>query len=386
METLTRIIEKRLKSLIGKNKVLLILGTRRVGKTVLINKIIKEYNKQVVLLNGEDMATQEILQQRTAANYKRIAGDAQLLVIDEAQAIPETGKVLKLMIDSLPDLTIIATGSSSFDLLNKAGEPLTGRKIQFQLYPVAQLELESRENFVETRQHLEERLVFGSYPEMLQLPSYREKEEYLQELVQSYLLKDILAFEGIRQSNKIMKLLRLIAFQTGSEVSYNELGNQLGISKNTVESYLDLLSKVFLIYRLPAYSTNQRKEISKGSKWYFADNGIRNAIANDLRLLNLRQDTGSLWENYLLSERIKRNSYLHEHVQYFFWRNYDQQEVDFIELKQGKLYAYEFKYNNNKRVKIPTAFSAAYPEALFECITKDNYLDWITGGKQDTGS
>lgn len=386
MEILTRIIEKRLKSMIGKNKVLLILGTRRVGKTVLINKIIKEYNKQVVLLNGEDMATQEILQQRTAANYKRIVGDAQLLVIDEAQAIPETGKVLKLMIDSLPDLTIIATGSSSFDLLNKAGEPLTGRKIQFQLYPVAQLELESRENFVETRQHLEERLVFGSYPEMLQLPSYREKEEYLQELVQSYLLKDILAFEGIRQSNKIMKLLRLIAFQTGSEVSYNELGNQLGISKNTVESYLDLLSKVFLIYRLPAYSTNQRKEISKGSKWYFADNGIRNAIANDLRLLNLRQDTGSLWENYLLSERIKRNSYLHEHVQYFFWRNYDQQEVDFIELKQGKLYAYEFKYNNNKRVKIPAAFSAAYPEVLFECITKDNYLDWITGGKQDTGS
>lgn len=380
MEILTRIIENRLKSLIGKNKVLLILGTRRVGKTVLINKLVKEYNKQVVLLNGEDLDTQEILQQRTATNYKRIAGDAQLLVIDEAQAIPETGKVLKLMIDSLPDLTIIATGSSSFDLLNKAGEPLTGRKIQFQLYPVAQMELESRENFVETRQHLEERLVFGSYPEILQLPSYREKEEYLQELVQSYLLKDILAFEGIRQSNKIMKLLRLIAFQAGSEVSYNELGNQLGISKNTVETYLDLLSKVFLIYRLPAYSTNQRKEVSKGSKWYFADNGIRNAIANDLRLLNLRQDTGSLWENYLLNERMKRNSYLHDHVQYFFWRNYDQQEVDLLELKQGKLYAWEFKYNNNKRVKIPAAFSTAYPEASFECITKNNYLDWITGG------
>lgn len=380
VEILTRVIESQLKSLIGKNKVLLILGTRRVGKTVLINKIIKGYDKQVVLLNGEDLDTQEILQKRTATNYKRIAGDAKLLVIDEAQAIPETGKVLKLMIDSLPDLTIIATGSSSFDLLNKAGEPLTGRKIQFQLYPLAQMELESGENFVETRQHLEERLVFGSYPEILQLPSYCEKEEYLQELVQSYLLKDILAFEGIRQSNKIMKLLRLIAFQAGSEVSYNELGNQLGISKNTVETYLDLLSKVFLIYRLPAYSTNQRKEVSKGSKWYFADNGIRNAIANDLRLLNLRQDTGSLWENYLLSERIKRNSYLHEHVQYFFWRNYDQQEVDLIELKQGKLHAYEFKYNNNKRVKIPAAFSIAYPEASFECITKDNYLNWITGG------
>jgi predicted AAA+ superfamily ATPase len=216
------------------------------------------------------------------------------------------------------------------------------------------------------------------------LPSYREKEEYLQELVQSYLLKDILAFEGIRQSNKIMKLLRLIAFQAGSEVSYNELGNQLGISKNTVETYLDLLSKVFLIYRLPAYSTNQRKEISKGSKWYFADNGIRNAVANDLRLLNLRQDTGSLWENYLLNERMKRNSYLHDHVQYFFWRNYDQQEVDLIELKQGKLHAYEFKYNNSKKVKIPAAFSTVYPEASFECITKDNYLNWITGGKPES--
>lgn len=379
MELLTRTIEKRLNSAIGKNKVLLILGTRRVGKTVLVNKIIEQYKKPVVLLNGEDLDVQEMLQQRTATNYKKMVGDAQLLVIDEAQAIPEIGKILKLIIDNLPELTIIATGSSSFDLLNKAGEPLTGRKMQFQLYPIAQMELASRETFVETKQHLEERLVFGSYPELLQLSSYREKEGYLHELVQSYLLKDILAFEGIRQADKIMKLLRLIAFQTGSEVSYNELGNQLGISKNTVENYLDLLSKVFLIYRLPAYSTNQRKEISKRSKWYFTDNGIRNAIVNDLRLLNLRQDTGSLWESYLLNERIKHNTYLQEHVQYFFWRNYNQQEIDLIELKQGQLHAYEFKYSNNKRVKVPAAFSTAYPDASFECITKNNYLEWITG-------
>lgn len=379
MESVSRAIEGRLKSQIGKNKVLLILGTRRVGKTVLVNQIVQDYGKPVTMLNGEDLDIQEMLQQRTVANYKKIVGNAKLLIVDEAQAVPEIGKILKLIIDSSPDLTIIATGSSSFDLLNKAGEPLTGRKIQFQLYPIAQMELASRESFVETRQHLEERLVFGSYPELLQLSSYREKEDYLHELVQSYLLKDILAFEGIRQADKIRKLLRLIAFQTGSEVSYNELGNQLGISKNTVENYLDLLSKVFLVYRLPAYSTNQRKEISKGSKWYFADNGIRNAIANDLRLLSFRQDTGNLWENYLLSERIKRNSYLQEHVQYFFWRNYDQQEIDLIELKQGKLHACEFKYSNNKKVKLPAAFSTAYPEASFECITKDNYLDWITG-------
>ncbi|PWG78423.1 DUF4143 domain-containing protein [Pararcticibacter amylolyticus] len=198
-------------------------------------------------------------------------------------------------------------------------------------------------------------------------------------MVQSYLLKDILAFEGIRQSDKIVKLLRLIAFQAGNEVSYNELGNQLGISKNTVENYLDLLSKVFLIYRLPAYSTNPRKEISKSSKWYFVDNGIRNAIITDLRQVSIRQDVRSLWENYLISERIKRNSYLQEHVQYYFWRNYNQQEIDLIELKAGELHAYEFKFNASKKARVPPAFSGSYPDAGFQCITKDNYLDWISG-------
>ncbi|MGK6350376.1 ATP-binding protein [Parapedobacter sp. DT-150] len=368
-----------MKALIGQNKVLLILGTRRVGKTVLINKLVKEYNAPAVVLNGEDLDIQELLQRRSAAHYQKIVGAAKLLVVDEAQAVPEIGKILKLMIDTQPELTIVATGSSSFDLLNKAGEPLTGRKIQFQLYPIAQMELKDRETFLETRQHLEERLVFGSYPEVLSLPSYREKENYLYELVQSYLLKDILSFEGIRQADKITKLLRLVAFQTGSEVSYNELGNQLGISKNTVENYLDLLSKVFLIYRLSAYSTNQRKEISKGSKWYFTDNGIRNAIINDLRLLDIRQDVGSLWENYLITERIKRNSYLNEHVQYYFWRNYNQQVVDLIELHSGALHAYEFKYNSKKTVKIPMAFSGAYPAATFTCVSKEDYLDWIGG-------
>ncbi len=379
MEILSRAIEPRLKALIGQNKVLLILGTRRVGKTVLINKLVKEYGAPAIILNGEDLDTQELLQRRSIVHYQRIVGASKLLVVDEAQAVPEIGKILKLMIDSQPELTIVATGSSSFDLLNKAGEPLTGRKIQFRLYPIAQIELKARETLMETRQHLEERLVFGSYPEVLTLPSYREKEDYLYELVQSYLLKDILAFEGIRQADKISKLLRLVAFQIGNEVSYNELGNQLGISKNTVENYLDLLNKVFLIYRLPAYSTNQRKEVSKGSKWYFTDNGIRNAIISDMRLLSMRQDIGSLWENYLITERIKRNTYLNEHTQYYFWRNYNQQEVDLIELSDGKLHAYEFKYNGKKKVKIPMAFSTAYPEATYTCVTKENYLDWIGG-------
>lgn len=373
-----RKIENQVEELLGKNKVLLILGTRRVGKTFLMNAIQKKYKEPVVVLNGEDFEVQELLKKRTSVNYKRIIGSARLLILDEAQVIPEIGKILKLMIDSIPHLTILATGSSSFDLLNKAGEPLTGRQIQFNLYPLAQLELTESESYLETVQNLEERLVYGSYPELFQLNTYTEKSGYLQQLIQSYLLKDILAFEGIRQSDKVIRLLRLIAYQVGSEVSYNELAGQLGISKNTVENYLDLLSKVFIIYRLSAYSTNQRKEVSKSSKWYFFDNGIRNAIINDFRPPGLRNDIGTLWENYIISERIKRNSYLKENVQYHFWRNYNQQEIDLIEIKDGKIYAYEFKYSPDKKVKVPVAFATAYPNATFEKISRDNYLDRIT--------
>lgn len=305
-------------------------------------------------------------------------GDARLVIIDEAQAIPDIGKIMKFMIDLMPKLTILAAGSSSLDLLNKAGEPLTGRSVQFDLYPLSQLELKSIETYPETIQRLDERLVFGAYPELLQMSSQQEKSEYLLDLVQSSLLKDILSFEGIRQPDKITRLLRLIAFQTGSEVSYNELATQLGMSKNTVESYLDLLSKVFIIYRLPAYSTNRSKEVSKASKWYFSDNGVRNAIINDFKLPPLRTDMGALWENYLITERIKRNSYLKERAEYYFWRNYNQQEIDLIELKEGKVYAFEFKYSSSKKAKIPQAFSSAYPEAVFERISKDNYFTWIT--------
>ena len=377
MKIVPRLLQAALEANIGKNKVLLVMGTRRVGKTFLLKTIEKKLDRQIIKLNGEDLDAQEILQNLREANYRRIIGDANLVFIDEAQAIPEIGKVLKLMIDSFSELTIIATGSSSFDLLNKAGEPLTGRKISFHLYPLAQAELSKIESPLETQQYLEERLILGSYPELLQLNTFKEKSEYLLDLIQSYLLKDILSFEGIRQPDKVMRLLRLIAYQVGSEVSYNELGTQLGISKNTVESYLDLLSKVFIIYRLPAYSTNPRKEISKGSKWYFFDNGIRNAVINDFKLLTLRNDIGSLWENYLISERIKRNEYRRENVEYYFWRGYNQQEVDLIEFQNGTLAAFEFKYSTNKKFKIPSAFKEAYPEASFKQISRDNYLDWI---------
>ncbi|MFT4024272.1 MAG: ATP-binding protein [Flavihumibacter sp.] len=377
MILIKRALERLINRQLGKNKVILIMGTRRVGKSVLADTIKNKQKARVLSLNAEDFDVQELLSNRSAAHYKRIIGKARLLIIDEAQVMANIGQVLKLMIDSIPNLTIIATGSSSFDLSNRTGDPLTGRSINYLLYPLSQAEIGMHENALEKSQNLEERLIFGSYPELFQLTDIGEKSACLLQLVQSYLLKDILAYEGIRQSDKIIKLLRLIAFQCGAEVSYNELASQLGISKNTVEHYLDLLSKVFVVYRVGAYNTNLRKEVSKSSKWFFYDNGIRNAIINDFRLLPLRNDTGLLWESYLMSERIKKNHYDGKNVQPYFWRNYNQQEVDLVEVENGQISAYEFKYSPSRKCKKPSAFDTAYPDVPFSVITKENYLDWI---------
>jgi predicted AAA+ superfamily ATPase len=332
---ISRYLKSTILHKIGKNKVILLFGTRRVGKTWLIEQITAEANIEYIFLNGEDQDIQTLLATRTTANYKRILGNSKLLVIDEAQVIPDIGKILKLLIDSFKDLTIIASGSSAFDLSNQTGEPLTGRSITYYLYPIAQLELAPGENGLQTAQNLEERLIFGSYPEIFQLETLAEKSQYLTELVKSYLLKDILIYENIQNSNKLFDLLKLIALQIGSEVSIDELSRSLGISKNTVDRYLDLLSKVFIIYKIGGYSNNLRKEVTKSSKWYFYDNGIRNAIINDFRLLSLRNDQGILWENYGFSERIKKTNYEQQGAQYYFWRTYDQQEIDLIETKNG---------------------------------------------------
>ena len=371
-----RYLKSTILNKIGKNKVILLFGTRRVGKTWLIEQITAEANIAYLFLNGEDQDIQSLLATRTAANYKRILGNSKLLVIDEAQVIPEIGKILKLLIDSFKDLTIIASGSSAFDLSNQTGEPLTGRSITYHLYPVAQLELALNENGLQTTQNLEERLIFGSYPEIFQLETLAEKSQYLTELVKSYLLKDILIYENIQNSNKLFDLLKLIALQIGSEVSIDELSRSLGISKNTVDRYLDLLSKVFIIYKIGGYSNNLRKEVTKSSKWYFYDNGIRNAIVNDFRLLSLRNDHGILWENYGFSERIKKTNYEQQGAQYYFWRTYDQQEIDLIETKNGELVAVDFKWGNQKK-KIPGFFAKNYPNASFSIINKENYLDFI---------
>jgi len=358
-------------------KVNLIFGTRRVGKTFLLRKLVAKTPFKYLWLEGEDVDAQQLLAQRSIAAYQRLAGDIDLLIIDEAQAVPDIGKVLKLFADHLMHLRIIVTGSSAFDLLNLSGEPLTGRAFFHQLYPIAQLELATGENGLQTRQQLPERIVMGSYPELFSLSMTDQRERYLRELVDTYLLKDIMAFDGIRNAAKVKDLLRLIAFQLGKEVSLEELGRQVQLSKNTVERYLDLFTKVFILVRVSGFSRNLRKEVTKTSRWYFVDNGVRNALLSDLRPLPLRQDVGELWENYLIAERIKKIRAEQRWVEYYFWRTYDQQEIDWIEVENGQLRAYEFKWKTD-RAKLPKAFADAYPEASFALVNQENYLDFIT--------
>ena len=378
MNFLKRGIETLFSKKVLPNKVLILLGARRVGKTAFIKNYLATIPAVDYLqLNGEDIQDADLLKERSVANYKRLLNKVKLLVIDEAQNIPDIGLILKLIVDSIDEIKVIVTGSSVFDLSNKLGEPLVGRKNTIYLFPLAQMEFAKYENFKETTQKLEERLLFGSYPELEQYPDWNDKINYLKEIVNSYLLKDILVYEGIKQSSKILDLLKLIAFQLGQEVSLQELARQLGISKNTVESYLDLLAKVFVIYKVPGFSRNLRKEITKSNRWYFYDNGIRNAIIANFSRLDSRTDVGALWENYLASERIKNQNYNQKSVSNYFWRTYDQQELDWLEEDNGILRGYEFKWNENRKAKIPTAFAKAYPEASFEVINKQNYLDFI---------
>jgi predicted AAA+ superfamily ATPase len=361
------------------NKVLILLGARRVGKTELLKNYLQTIPAGSYLqLNGEDINDGNLLKERSVANYKRLLYNIDVLVIDEAQTIAEIGLILKLIVDSIQGIKIIATGSSIFDLNNTLGEPLVGRKNTLYLFPIAQMEYSQYENYKQTTEKLEERLLFGSYPELLQYPDWEEKKGYLYEIINSYLLKDILVFEGIKHADKIYDLLRLIAHQLGKEVSLQELANQLQMSKNTVANYLDLLSKVFIIFKVEGFSRNLRKEIVKSSRWYFYDNGIRNGIINNFNRLDSRTDSGDLWENYLAVERVKKQNYLKIKTNNYFWRTYDQQELDWLEEKGEELAGFEFKWSETKKAKVPTAFAKAYPEATFEVINKSNYLDFIT--------
>ena len=376
MNTIERLIQQRITLRLQPNKVILLFGARRVGKTVLVREIVKKFEGKHLLLNGEDMNTLLLLEQQTVSNYKYLLNGIELLVIDEAQNIPDIGRKLKLIVDEIPEIKVLASGSSSFDLLNKTGEPLVGRSSQFLLFPFSQAELSKNENPFETHAHLESRLIYGSYPELISMDNYELRQEYLRDIVNGYLLKDILSIEGLKNGGKMKDLLRLIAFQMGNEVSYDELGRQLGMSKNTVEKYLDILSKVFVIYRLGAYSTNQRNEVSKAGKWYFYDNGIRNAIIGNFNQLSLRQDIGALWESYLIGERIKQKNQLGLNKDFYFWRVYGGKEIDLIETSATEIQAFEFKWGD-KTPKIPAAFATKYPNAKYSVINQKNYLDFI---------
>ncbi|MCL6461535.1 MAG: ATP-binding protein, partial [Flavobacterium micromati] len=353
-------------------------GARRVGKTELINNYLQNIPIGSFLkLNGEDINDASLLKERSFINYQRLLSNIDLLVIDEAQIIPDIGLILKLIVDSIPGIKVIATGSSVFDLNNNLGEPLVGRKNTLYLFPLAQIEFAPYENYKQTAENLEQRLLFGGYPELEQYTNWEDKKEYLYEIINSYLLKDILIYDGIKHSNKIYDLLRLIAYQLGKEVSLQELATQLQMSKNTVANYLDLLSKVFIIFKVEGFSRNLRKEIVKSSRWYFYDNGIRNGIISNFNRLDSRTDVGDLWENYLASERVKKQNYQKIKVKNYFWRTYDQQELDWLEEIGDYLHGFEFKWNEKRKAKIPTAFAKAYPDATFEIINKSQYLDFI---------
>lgn len=367
-----------LASFLKSNRALIIYGPRRVGKTTLLNNFLEKTPLKYKIDSGDNILVQDIL---SSQNFERILDYArgyELIVLDEAQLIPNIGMGLKILVDQVPGLKVIATGSSSFDLANQVGEPLTGRKTTLILYPVAQLELLEEKNKYELKQNLESYLIFGSYPEVLTAAGREEKIRILEELVNSYIFKDILVLAQVKGSKILFDLLKLLAFQVGSEVSLNELAGTLSIDVKTVGRYLDLLEKAFIIMRRTAFSRNLRSEVVSTSKYFFYDNGIRNAIISQFNALDLRNDIGSLWENFLIAERTKKRSYKHIYGYSYFWRTYGQKEIDLIEEREGKIFPYEFKWFAKKKIIPPKEWKAAYPQAVnFSVISKNNYLDFI---------
>ena len=359
------------------NKVLVIYGPRRVGKTTLLQNFLATTSLKHKLDSGDNIRTQHLLSSQDFRHILAYVEGYALLAIDEAQEIPHIGKALKIIVDQVPDICVVVTGSSSFELTGQVGEPLTGRKHTLTLYPIAQAELRAVYNRHELREHLASWLIFGSYPEVVEAPTQQYKIEIITEITDSYLLKDILAFDRVRQSRALVDVLRLLAFQVGNEVSLNEIATQIGMDVKTVQRYLDLLEKAFVIIRVGGFSRNLRKEVTSKAKYYFYDNGIRNALIAQFNPLEQRNDVGQLWENFVFVERLKRRTYAAIYANVYFWRTYDQQEIDIVEERQGKLFGYECKWSPRKRIAPPKSWSAAYPGAAFSVITSDNYCDFV---------
>jgi hypothetical protein len=373
MSSVNRLLKDKLTYWLNKRKVLLLTGARQVGKTTLLKDLFE--GQQMLWLNGDDPAVRTRLDNITLSGIKDLVGGYQIVVIDEVQRILNPGILLKMMIDNFPEVQFVATGSSALEISDKVFEPLTGRHILFHLYPFAQAEIYPTKSAFELEQQIPFHLRFGSYPDVVINPL--DAETLLKNLAGQYLYKDVLIWKDIRKPELLDKLLKLLAYQVSSEVSINELANGLKVKSETVENYIDLLEKSFVVFRLKSYSTNERKEVTKMNKIYFWDNGIRNAIIDDFRPLELRNDIGVLWENFLVSERMKMKAWKEITAKSYFWRNKQQREVDYIEEQYGELTAYEMKWNSDKNHKVTLAFTNAYPTAKTEIITPLNFKGFV---------
>lgn len=371
-----RSIEQQIHDALGKPGTAIILyGPRQAGKTTLVKHLLEKL-PDAISFTGDDLYTQSLLVRHELEHLKRIVGSATTIFIDEAQRIENIGLTLKLLVDHLP-VTVIASGSASFELADRLSEPLTGRARTFHLHPLSWREVEQKYRMISPDTSIEEMLRFGMYPRVHTLESNQEKEEYLYSYLNHYLYRDLLEFEQIKKPKKVVDLLVMLAHQIGKEVAVSELSNGLGLSQKTVESYLDILEKMFVIVNIRGFSRNLRKEVTKTSRYYFADIGLRNALIRSFVPLNLRSDTGDLFENWFVMERIKRAGNQRRFVGFYFWRTYDQREIDLVEDIDGTLTGFECKWSSKARVKAPKEWSEAYPEAGFEVVTQANWMTWL---------
>ncbi len=366
-----RYLEKVILKKLNRGKAIIIIGARQVGKTTLIKSLLNE--KDFLFLDGDDPTVRNLMSEPSTEEIRSIIGKHKIIFLDEAQRIDKIGLTLEIITDQFKDVQLLVCGSSSFDLGNALNEPLTGRKWEYELFPITWEEHQNNIGLIKSEQQLESRLLYGLYPEVINNPG--EEQEVLSELVNSYLYRDILAFSGLRKPEVLEQLLQALALQMSSEVNYNELSQLIGISKNTVQNYIDILEKGFVIFRLDSFSRNLRNEIKKNKKIYFYDNGVRNTIIGNFKPLDLREDKGALWENFLISERLKQNKYKNPFTKMYFWRTKQQQEIDLVEIKADDIYAFEFKWSKDN-VKFPTSFINNY-KAETKLINKNNFREFV---------